>query len=183
MEQDIRARLDSGDYSAAFELLMTHFQDKVFRLAYSILGNEALAEEAAQDIFVRVWRALGSYRGQSSLSTWIYAIARNTCLTSLHTHATRRTVSIESPGIQRLAELASAAAPARETRMDVESLLSELPEQYRAVLTLFYMEEKSYEDVSQMLGLPMGTVKTHLHRARKQLALAAVAARIKKGVR
>ncbi len=78
IEQQIRERLDVRDFGAAFELLMPHFQNKVFRLAYSMLGNESLAEETAQDIFIRIWKALGSYRGQSSMSTWIYSIARNT---------------------------------------------------------------------------------------------------------
>jgi RNA polymerase sigma-70 factor (ECF subfamily) len=182
--QEIRARLDAGNHSEAFELLMSHFQNKVFRLAYAMLGNEAVAEETAQDIFIRIWKALGNYRGQSSLSTWIYSIARNTCLTSLGALATRRrTVSIEAPGIQRLAEMGAPAAPARETDLDLMFLLSELPENYRQVLTLFYMEEKSYEEVSRLLGLPMGTVKTHLHRARKQLAVAALEAKMKKGAR
>src|SRR5437763_14305808 len=112
MEQEIRARLDAGEYSEAFDLLMSHFQDKVFRLAYSMLGNEALAEETAQDVFIRIWKALGSYRGQSSLSTWIYSIARNTCLTALSGLAAKPTVSMEARGVQRLAARGSRGAPA-----------------------------------------------------------------------
>lgn len=183
MEQEIRARLDAGEYPEAFDLMMLHFQDKVFRLAYSMLGNQALAEETAQDVFVRIWKALGSYRGHSSLSTWIYAIARNTCLTAIGVLAAKRTVSMEAPGVQRAAEVGFPTAPARDIDIDLMSLISELPENYRRVLTLFYMEEKSYEDVSRLLGLPMGTVKTYLHRARKQLAAAAVKARMKQGAR
>lgn len=183
MEQEIRARLNAGKHSEAFDLLMSHFQDKVFHLAYSMLGNEALAEETAQDVFIRIWKALGSYRGDSSLSTWIYSIARNTCFTAVRRFAIARTISIEAPGIRRIAELSAPATPARQTDLDVIFLLSELPENYRQVLMLFYMEEKSYDEVSQLLGLPMGTVKTYLHRARKQLAVAALEARMKQGTR
>ena len=124
MEEAIRACLDSGKNNDAFELLMSHFQNKVFRLAYSMLGNEALAEEAAQDIFIRVWKALGSYRGQSSLSTWIYSIARNTCLTAISARAARPSVSMEAPGVQRLTET---VLPVRETGIDLPLLLSQLP--------------------------------------------------------
>ena len=183
MEEEIRARLDAGRHSEAFELLMAHFQNRVFHLACSMIGNEALAEETCQDIFVRIWKALGSYRGQSSLSTWIYSIARNTCLTSIGVLATKRTVSMEAPGIQRLAEAQSPLLTSGETGIDVGFLLSELPENYRQVLTLFYMEEKSYVEVARLLDLPMGTVKTYLHRARKQLAMAALEARMNKGAR
>jgi RNA polymerase sigma-70 factor, ECF subfamily len=180
MEEEIRARLDAGKPSEAFELLMSHFQNKVFHLAYSMLGNEALAEETCQDIFIRIWKALDSYRGQSSLSTWIYAIARNTCLTAIGVLAAKRTVSMEAPGVQRLAEARTPALAATETGLDVPLLLAELPENYRQVITLFYMEEKSYAEVARLLDLPMGTVKTYLHRARKQLAVAALDARMKK---
>jgi RNA polymerase sigma-70 factor (ECF subfamily) len=182
IEQQIRARLDALDYPQAFELLMSHFQHKVFRLAYSILGSEALAEETAQDIFIRVWKSLGSYRGQSSISTWIYSIARNTCLTALRNSVAKRTISLESAGVQKIAERRESVSGPGHSGLDWELLLSQLPENYRSVVALFYMEDKSYQEVARMLDLPIGTVKTHLHRARKQLATAVIEANIKKGV-
>ena len=180
IEQEIRARLDAGRHSQAFELLMSHFQNKVFRLAFSMLRSRAAAEEAAQDSFVRIWKALAGYRGQSSLSTWIYAIARNTCLTALDAERRKPTESIENPGVQRLAERATASAPPLSRGLDLDGLLAGLPEHYRRVVTLFYMEDKSYQDVSLLLDLPMGTVKTYLHRARKQLASAALESKMGK---
>jgi RNA polymerase sigma-70 factor (ECF subfamily) len=80
MDEEIQTRLVGKRYTEAFELVMTQYQNKVFRLAYSMLGNRELAEDAAQEIFVRIWRALPGYRGLSSVSTWIYSIARNRCL-------------------------------------------------------------------------------------------------------
>src|SRR5713226_2668211 len=80
MEHEIRRHLNAKNYKEAFELILQRYQRKVFRLAYSMLGNEALAEDMAQEIFLRVWKALPAYRGQASLSTWIYTISRNTCL-------------------------------------------------------------------------------------------------------
>ena len=159
---------------------MFHFQNKVFRLAYSMLRSRGLAEEVAQDIFVRIWKALGGYRGQSSVSTWIYTIARNTCLTAIGSAGRKPTVSMEDPGVQRLAEKSTVAARPLDSGLDLDFLLSQLPENHRRVVTLFYMEEKSYEEVSHLLDLPMGTVKTYLHRARKQLATAALESRMGK---
>jgi len=162
MDEDLQELAGQSRYHEAFELLLARYQNKVFRLAYSILGNAALAEETAQDIFVRVWKALPVYNGQASVSTWLYAISRNACLSARRKHAARR----ESP----LEETAEPRSSDHVMQVDVPALLARLPEVYRRVLTLFYLEEKSYLEVAQMLDLPMGTVKTHLHRAKKEAA-------------
>ncbi len=78
MDEEIRTHIDAKRYTEAFELVLAQYQNKVFRLACSILGNQSVAEETAQEIFVRIWRALPGYRGLASISTWVYAIARNT---------------------------------------------------------------------------------------------------------
>ena len=162
MDEDLQELAGQSRYHEAFELLLARCQNKVFRLAYSILGNQALAEEAAQDIFVRVRKALPVHNGRASLSTWLYAISRNACLSALKNQASRR----ESP----LEETAEPQSPSHLMQVDVPALLCRLPEVYRRVLTLFYLEEKSYQEISRMLDLPMGTVKTHLHRAKKEAA-------------
>jgi RNA polymerase sigma-70 factor (ECF subfamily) len=82
-DAEIRACLEQKLYAPAFDLIVKDFSGKVMRLAYSILGNRAVAEDLTQDVFVRVWRALPAYRGQSSVSTWIYTITRNACFTAL----------------------------------------------------------------------------------------------------
>ena len=94
-EGEIRARLDEKRYLEAFELVLSEYQNKVFRLAFSMLGNHALAEDTAQDIFIRIWKALAAYRRQASLSTWIYAIARNACLTARKSAAARSAMSLD----------------------------------------------------------------------------------------
>jgi RNA polymerase sigma-70 factor (ECF subfamily) len=168
MEREIHRRLEAQQYREAFEVLFEQFQGRVFRLAWSMLRNQALAEETAQEIFIRIWKALPGYRARSSLSTWIYAIARNACLTALQARERERALDLH--------ELAPAEPfeqhqPADRQR-DLGTLLAGLPDNYRLVLTLFYLEERSYDQVARMLGLPMGTVKTWLHRAKKQLAAA-----------
>jgi len=170
MDEEIRAHLASEQWSEAFDLVLRHFRTKVFHLAFSILGNQEQAEDASQEIFIRVWRALPGYRAQSTISTWIYSIARNTCLTALKSAGARRTISLEDPATRAAAEKKSQSVEPRRSP-DLQRMVDALPENQRQVVILFYMEEKSHEEVSRLLGMPIGTVKTHLHRARKELAL------------
>ena len=143
-----------------FEAVLRAYQNKVFRLCCAMIGNRALAEETAQEVFLRVWKGLPGYRGQSSLSTWIYSITRNTCLTSMKKKAERRDFSLEIPSVRHAAEQTAADPRKPDRQLDILRLVSELPAHYRQVILLYHMEEKSYEEVATMLDLPLGTVKT-----------------------
>jgi RNA polymerase sigma-70 factor (ECF subfamily) len=170
MDDDIRQHLDARQYREAFELLLERYQAKVFRLACGLLRNESAAEDMTQDVFLRIWKALPGYHGGASLSTWIYTIARNACFTELKRR--RPTLSLDEPDLGEILEKEPELHVTPESEgaeMDVEIMLAELPEKYRRVITLFYLEQKSYEEVGAMLGIPMGTVKTFLHRAKKEL--------------
>ena len=171
-DQDIVRLLEARRYHEAFTPLVAAFKDRVFRLAVSLLHHEAHAEDVAQEVFVKIWKGLPAYHGGASLSTWIYAITRNTCLTELKRRDRHPTVSLQSPEM----EAAAAGLPALQcadpepgAAMDVAVLLASLSEKHRQVLTLFYLEQKAYEEVALMLGLPLGTVKTLLFRAKKEL--------------
>jgi RNA polymerase sigma-70 factor (ECF subfamily) len=159
---NIAVLLASGRRTESFEALLAAYQDKVFRLCYSMLGDRAQAEDAAQESFLRIWKAMERYRGDAALGTWIFSVTRNVCLTAISKRAAHRSAPIEE------AERAAPQTPPRER--DMLRLVKQLPENYRQVVMLFYMEEHSYEEVARMLALPVGTVKTHLHRARQQLA-------------
>jgi RNA polymerase sigma-70 factor, ECF subfamily len=159
-DENIASLLKSGRRTDAFEALLTAYQDKVFRLSYSMLGDRMHAEDAAQESFLRIWKSIDRFRGDSSLSTWIFSITRNVCLTAI----SKRRPSLPIEDVDR----ATPEAPDRQR--DIVRLVRELPENYRQVVMLFYMEERSYDEVARMLDLPVGTVKTHLHRARQQLA-------------
>src|SRR5580704_13725937 len=150
-----------------FERVLAEYRDKVFRLACSLLGDEASAEDAAQEIFLKVWKALPDFRGESSMSTWIYAIARNTCLTRRRIAAERRTFSLEETNA---AEIPSHDPPAAADS-DLRAAIDRLPAKYKQVVVLFYLEDRSYQQVALALGVPMGTVKTYLHRGKKELAV------------
>jgi RNA polymerase sigma-70 factor, ECF subfamily len=161
-----------GQGARAFELLLARFQGKVFRLAMSYVRSPADAEDLAQEAFVRLWRALPLYDGRASFSTWIYAIARNTCLSELRK---RRSRLLAVPGEPEEPRVAGGRVPASEAnlRLDCAALVNALPEPQRQVVRLFYLEDRSYEEVAALLGMPINTVRSHLHRARRRLALMA----------
>jgi RNA polymerase sigma-70 factor (ECF subfamily) len=167
----IHAHLRAGRHRSAFEAVLPSYRDRVFRLSLSILRDPTAAEDAAQDVFIRLWKALPSYNGSAALSTWIYAITRNTCISLLRKK--RPQVSLDEPmfadddnggGLQL-------AAPEQDDSavVSVEKLLNRLPERYRQAVVLFYMEDQSYDQTAAALALPLGTVKALLHRARKRL--------------
>jgi RNA polymerase sigma-70 factor (ECF subfamily) len=135
-----------------------------------MLQQRAWAEDVTQDVFLRIWRALPSFAGQSSLSTWIYAISRNACLSELRKR--RPLVSIDDDDDENyrpeIAALSVSDADDSAT-VSVTQMLDQLPQRYRQAVTLFYMEDKSYEQTAASLGMPLGTVKALLHRARKKL--------------
>jgi RNA polymerase sigma-70 factor (ECF subfamily) len=128
------------------------------------------AEEVAQDVFLKLWQVLPAYDGRAAPSTWLYTIARNTCLSALRSEAHRRTSPLDS--IREPAAVGMAGSNDALNRIELERCLERLPQIQRDVITLFYLQEKSVEEVARMLDLPEGTVKSHLHRAR--LALAAM---------
>jgi RNA polymerase sigma-70 factor (ECF subfamily) len=168
-DQDIVELLRGGAGEAAFRLLAGRYEHKVYRLCCALLRDPDQAEDAAQESLLRVWKALPKYDQRASLSTWIYTITRNRCLTAIERR--RELDSISDPGVEHEVEAALAVAP--EGEHDHQGVLRELvealPERYRRALTLFYYEERSVEEVAAMLGAPEGTVKTNLHRARAML--------------
>jgi RNA polymerase sigma-70 factor (ECF subfamily) len=170
-DADILERLQARQYREAFAILLPRYRDKVFRLTFSMLRDRAMAEDTTQDVFLRIWRALPGFAGQSQLSTWIYAIAKNGSLSELRKR--RPTVSIDQNADEDSYNPAVAALAAPEAddsaTVSVGQLLDQLPERYRQAVVLFYMEDKSYEQTAASLGLPLGTVKALLHRARKRL--------------
>jgi RNA polymerase sigma-70 factor (ECF subfamily) len=170
-ETEIRKLLDAGEHREAFERIVDAFQEKAFHLALSLTRNHATARDLAQDSLLRVWKALPSYNGTASLSTWIYTITRNCCLTELARARRRQTFSLDEPDSALNAEtLAAPDLPEATSGLDVEAMLSRLPERTQRVVRLFYLEQKSYEETAALLGVPLGTLKTLLFRARKELA-------------
>jgi RNA polymerase sigma-70 factor (ECF subfamily) len=158
-DQDIVELLQQGRPESAFTALLERYEGKVYRLCCALLGEHAQAQDAAQDSLVRVWRALGRYDGRASLSSWIYAITRNRCLTAL---ARRRPTDSLDALLQEGEEAHLGLAHERDA--------ADPDERSRQVLRLYYFEERSVAEVAAMLGCPQGTVKTTLFRARAALS-------------
>jgi RNA polymerase sigma-70 factor (ECF subfamily) len=176
-EKDLFKRCRNGDRTAFADLVDSH-KVIVFNLVDRMIFDKAIVEDLAQEVFIRVYQGLPGFRGESRLSTWIYRIAYNVCAAELD-RARHRVdfVSIdEREGEEgpRL-ELRDARRDDEEmlSRIDfkwtVQRLLDRLSPRYRAILTLCYLEDMSYEEIGEILALPMGTVKTHLHRAKRSL--------------
>jgi len=162
MTDEARQLIRQRRYHDALEQLLQHFERKIFRMAVLMLNDPGRAEEVTQDVFVKVWRALPDYDGRASLSTWLYTIARNTCLSALRAAAYRRTTPIGDVN-----EPAASSHVHRD--LALAQCVAALPEIERMVITMFYWEDRSIRDVALALDLPEGTVKSHLHRARKTL--------------
>ncbi len=162
-------RANEGD-QAAFGTLVERYQNAVYNLAYRMLGSPEEAEDAAQEIFVRIYRQLARYDPERKFSTWVLTIATNYCIDQLRR---RRMQLVPLENIIPWARAREAGpegeALSRESRDEVQRLLREMPEKYRAVLVLRYWQDLSCAEIADILKLPEGTVKTQLHRARKAL--------------
>ena len=170
-EGEVLALLGLGQHRDAFEGLMPLFRDRVFRLAWAMLRDRSAAEDVAQDAFINIWRGLPRFDGRAALGTWIYAITRNTALMELRRR--RRFVSLDDAEGSEGAMISQSLVGDDGRQPDahgIERMLAGLPDSERRVVTLFYLEDRSCEAVAAELGMPVGTVKNHLFRARKKLS-------------
>jgi RNA polymerase sigma-70 factor (ECF subfamily) len=162
--------VQAGRGREAFERLVPAYRRRVFGLAYSILRDRAAAEDLAQEVFVKLWHALPRYDGRAQLSTWIYAITRNAAVSALR--GRRRSLSIADPAVLAEAEAVAHASDPEPEDAALRHGIETLPEKQRQAVTLYYLDERPVSEVAEMMGLPVNTVKTHLHRARASLASA-----------
>jgi RNA polymerase sigma-70 factor (ECF subfamily) len=175
-DEAITQLVQAGRSREAFERLVPAYRRRVFGLAFSILRDRAAAEDLAQEVFVKLWKALPGYDGRAQLSTWIYAITRNAAVSALR--GRRRSLSMSDPAVLAEAEAVGAAPDAAPAEARLRRQVDALPDKQRQAVTLYYLDERPVAEVAEMMGLPVNTVKTHLHRARASLARAlGVAAR------
>lgn len=180
IQMDDRKILDlvqSGRRDDAARELLIRFRRKVFSLVFAMLRDRAHAEDVTQEVFIRVWQKLHAFDRRASLATWIFQISRNAAISALRSRKSQAQLSerfanelsvhgTEVPALDEAGHDASA----------VTRLVDALPEPQRTVVILFYMQERCHQDVAELLDMPIGTVKTLLHRARGRLAAAVASA-------
>jgi RNA polymerase sigma-70 factor (ECF subfamily) len=156
----------AGDL-VAFERLYRDNERKVFGLCFRLSSDPALAEELTQEVFVRAWRKLSSFRGESAFSSWLYPLTVNVALSERRSRRRRdaRIVATEDPASLERAP----RSPAPEAGFDLEKAMAALPPGARAVFVLHDVEGRTHEEIAKLLGLAPGTSKAQLHRARRLL--------------
>lgn len=159
------ARAQSGD-EAAIDWLLARYRDRVVRLATHILRRPGEAEDVAQEAFVRAFRNLRSFRGEGRFYSWLYQIVVRICLN--RRQAARWNAETPLEPVCETLEATDTALRDVETRLMVEALLDQLTPQNRAMLVLREIEELEYEEIAQVLGIPVGRVRWRLHMARAQ---------------
>jgi len=182
METDAQlvARALAGSQDAFREVVL-RFERPVYSLIVRMVQDPSTAEDLAQEAFVKAYRSLHTYDASRKLSSWLFKIAHNTTIDHLRRHVPD-TVSLEAPqdeegrgGLAAVLSDASvedpaAAAERRDMARSLERAISRLRTEYREAVVLFYLEGATYQEICDVTGLPLGTVKTNLHRARKELA-------------
>ncbi len=165
----------------AFRELVQRFERPVYSLLARMVQDPGTAEDLAQEAFVKAYRRLATYDPSRKLSSWLFKIAHNTAIDHLRRHVPDE-VPLDAPADEDrggglaavLADSSSedpaAAAERKDLAQALERAIARLRPEYRGVVTLFYLQGASYPEICEATGLPLGTVKTNLHRARKELA-------------
>ena len=170
-DDDIIRRFRAGDREGAFKELVEIHGKTVYNIALFTMKDEVLAEDATQDAFIRIYRGLSKFRGQSKLSTWMYRIVKNVCLDTLKK---RHPVRLEDDALENLPDGEAAGpeerAAAAWRQMEMRAAMARLRPRQRLALTLYYFQDQSYEEVAAIMGEPLGTIKSHLHRGKAALA-------------
>lgn len=166
-DQTLVDRTKTGDIEAFSELVRRH-EKTVYNLAYRFMREPALAEDMAQEAFLKAFRLLGGFRGDSSFSTWLYRVTSSVCLTELSRRKRRGEVELEPAHMAAAGEDGEPADDAEQAEL-IRRCVQQLPERYATVITLYYLEEIPYEQIAEVMEIPMGTLKTWMHRARNAL--------------
>ena len=166
---ELVGRIREGDGSA-FEALYRQHSTRLYNLANRMTGGRGDADDLLQDIFLLAYRKLGSFRGESSLGTWLYRLAMNHCLDVLRNRQTRmghQTDSLDEPDAMRLASPVPVLGAV--SRIDLERAIEALPPACRAAFLLHDVEGFGHQEVGTMLGISEGTSKSQVHKARMRI--------------
>jgi len=176
-DQELVRRVQAGDQTA-FNLLVLKYQHRVLKLVGRFVNDAAEAEDVAQEAFLKAYRALASFRGDSAFYTWLYRIAINTAKNALVSQRRRPVdfdLDLQDPDqYDRQAKLKEADTPegvllTDEIRAVVEEAMEQLPEDLRTAIVLRELEGLSYEEIAEAMDCPVGTVRSRIFRAREAI--------------
>jgi RNA polymerase sigma-70 factor (ECF subfamily) len=167
---------------AAYRELLSRYERPVFSLIYRMVRDRALAEDLAQETFIKVLNALDTYRPEYKFSSWIFKIANNAAIDQLRKReldtlsldgapGARTPDEVEATALQAVARTESPLAEleSRELGSEIEQAIGKLRPEYRTAILLRHVEGRAYEEIAEVMDLPLGTVKTYIHRARLEL--------------
>lgn len=165
-DEELVRRFVAGGREALSDLVRRH-QGRVYNIAYRMLGGREDAVDAVQEVFITCMRKLPGFRGQSAFTTWLHRVTVNVCLDALRRRRPTHASGDEVPEVSVPDHSDSAVES-----VEVQRALLHVPEEFRVVLLLHDMHDHPYEAVAEMLGVPVGTVKSRLHRGRVVLGRA-----------
>ena len=173
LDEDLARRAQQGDQDA-FAELVHRYERQIFSMAYRLVGDYDEAADLAQEAFLRIYRMLDRYDSQKKFFSWMYRVAQNSCLNALSKRPGNVIPVERAEEYMAPADGANPAEPEQnylnqELRQNIDQAIAELPENYRDVIYLRYIEDLSYQQIAETTGLPVSTIETRLFRGRKQL--------------
>jgi RNA polymerase sigma-70 factor (ECF subfamily) len=174
-DEDLLERCKQQDHEA-FAEIVDRYKNRIHWLVRRMVGAEE-SEDLTQEVFLRVYQAAPGFRSGSTFRTWVYKIAQNLCLSHLRKTGRRgKHVSIDEEGDEKIhwqlsdsREDLEEQIAKRDLSQRIRELVGQLPTHYRTALTLFYLNQVKYEEISEIMDIPLGTVKTYIHRGRLRL--------------
>ena len=167
-DAELIERCRSGD-DAAFSELVERYKDLVYGLLYRMTRDKSAVEDLAQDVFLKIHRGIPYFRGEARLSTWIFRIIRNVCAQEYGRRPADVPLDDDRGGAPRQIGSPDRAFAQIETRDRLEKAMARLSEPQRLLVAAHYMQGVHYEALAESLNIPLGTVKTHLYRAKRRL--------------
>lgn len=177
-EKLLVSRSQKGDISA-FEELIYNYEKKAYNIAFRIMGNEEDAKDMTQEAFIKIYKSIGNFRGESTFSTWLYRIVTNVCLDELRKRKKNSTIPLEMNIETEKGNAVLELSAEKETPEDIyeqvekkhmiQSAISSLADDYKTVIILRDVQGFSYEEIATMLNCSLGTIKSRINRARNLL--------------